>query len=86
MKIEIELTDAEYKVMGAALFNPDEYETELEAVSDWVTGFAKNKARKRMDAILMEITDKQPNKMQAVDRDAAILAADLSNYRGSMRM
>ena len=74
MKIEIEITEAEYKALSAALGGDDK-------VIGWATHSVKNKARKRMDVILTEITDRQPKKIPTEDREAAIMGANLAGYR-----
>jgi len=79
MKIQIEITEAEYKTLSAALGGDDK-------VLAWVTHSVKNKARKRMDAILTEITDRQPGKMSDVDRETAIMSADLSGFRKDIQV
>lgn len=63
----VELSDAEAKAFTA----------EVISTEDWINNLVHDKARKCIDAVVLEYSDKQPDKLSLSDKNTIVNNADI---------
>lgn len=69
MKYTVELTPEEEKALL----------TDMTSIFNWINTAIHNKAKKCMDRIILENSDKQPDKISSVERASIVRNADVKS-------